>query len=76
MLLAEYLLKPLAEHSFLLKAISKLYLASTVEKDLFKQKTSKKVKRKQQRTQLHLKSFNKGEISAIKTNRFIKLSAW
>ena len=47
LILAELLLRPVSEHSFLMKAISKLFLASTVDKNLFKPKTNEKVRRKQ-----------------------------
>ena len=41
---------PVAEHSFLLKAISKLYLVRTEEDQLFLEPTGKKYKRKRRKS--------------------------
>jgi len=59
LLIADFILRPVSMHSFLTKAISKLYKASTKDENLFKKSNNKKAVKMQKLAKKHLKSFDK-----------------
>jgi len=58
LLITEFILKPVSEHNFLVKAISKLYMASTKDKSLFKKSKNKKVMKLKKLSTKYLNRFD------------------
>ena len=75
LMLTELFVKPIAEHMFLLKAIQKLFLARTTDKNLFAEKKGDKAQRKFKRKKSEMKKFSKDERRVLKQTRFIKFSS-
>ena len=64
------------EHSYIIKALQKFYMAVTIDDDLFRKTNSQKNLKKLNKNLKKLKSFGKKEAKIIKRNRLIKLSSW
>jgi len=61
---------------FLLKAISKLFFASTKDSNVFQNKKSARAKKDKQRVKKHIDKFSQQDQEKIKHDRYIKLSSW
>ena len=68
------LLSPISEHSFFIKAISKLYLARTKDNSLFADRKSKKAQQKLKKNQKVSKTIDLKEAKSFSRNRVIKFS--
>ena len=75
-LVATFFLAPIAEHQFTLKAIQKLYLARTKDKNLFEEPAGKKSKYKQRKKVDLVKSMTREDNKVIRGNRPAKVSVW
>ena len=68
------LITPLATHNFILKAISKLYLAYTSDSYLFGTKQNRNLKYKQRKEKKAARNLSRLEKRTLRHHRDIKLS--
>ena len=64
---------PWSDHNFMMKAISKLFLAKTRE-NVFKMKKNKKIYEKMRKEAMMKESFSKKEVKISKNDYIIKIS--
>ena len=76
MIITAFILGGYTEHSYIIKALQKFYMAVTNDDDLFKRTNSIKRLKKLHKDKNKLKSFDKKDVKILKRNRLIKLSSF